>query len=541
MAQPTRIHHSPELSTLALASSPSDASSGFSDMVEIKQDSPAMMTSDGETHRDRDPHEHFEDNKHRLLYSLRSYIHPTAYSRDNIPGFVAIVKRESISPTYLLSWIPESLLDGRADFNKFIKAQKGPRPQDADVEDDDMVLVDVPSPQGEYYAFSVAVTSIYSLTATPPTFSSWHGSISLNLINGSTLPTIYFHDDESRSFQAEQRASPNAPSWGGELLLQRLRSYAHLLRSSLMPNLFLIDPSRVDIEAHSTPVFDDAAVDDIFMKSSGSFGHQSSPIPPMRRPGAAREMENTTRYPPSAPVNVAGPSSSGGALSSSAKRTSLLHQTLPSSHSSRPSSSNSPRNALLSSFAQLTQATRTAAQNILSHPLAKPIVPHLPDPVRTFVHAPGEWESWVNKGGMGEFESARIYLAKWARVVAEEGERARQNEAFAIPHGPGEGKGVEKSDLGVFELIAANVNLPTPKPTRDPHRPVDNATWDTWFNPATGEPTISFEQFRGEVFRRGFHPATRRKAWPYLLGVLPWNANNETRERVLKEKQSVSC
>lgn len=236
--------------------------------------------------------------------------------------------------------------------------------------------------------------------------------MSFNLINGSTLPTIYFHDDESQSFQAEQRASPNAPSWGGEVLLQRLRSYTHLLRSSLMPNLFLVDPSRGDIEAHSTPLFDDEAVDDIFSTS-----HASSPIPPLRRPGAAAAASQP-KYPPSAPVDSDHHS----------RRTSLLHQGLPtsssSSHShshphsssSSPPSSSSARNAIMSSFAQLTQATRFAAQSVLSHPLAKPIVPHLPDPVKSLVHAPGEWESWVKKGGVGEFESARVYLAKWARV-----------------------------------------------------------------------------------------------------------------------------
>lgn len=72
----------------------------------------------------------------------------------------------------------------------------------------------------------------------------------------------YFHDDESKSFQAEQRASPNTPSWGGEVFLQRFGSYVH---PSLMPNLFLVNPNRDHIEAHSPPVFD--AVDNIFSSS----------------------------------------------------------------------------------------------------------------------------------------------------------------------------------------------------------------------------------------------------------------------------------
>lgn len=78
--------------------------------MEIKHDSPALMTANGAP--ERDPREHFEDSKHRLLYSIRSHVHPTgqcvqverlaradnrtirtAYSRDNISGYIAIVKR----------------------------------------------------------------------------------------------------------------------------------------------------------------------------------------------------------------------------------------------------------------------------------------------------------------------------------------------------------------------------------------------------------------------------------------------------------------
>lgn len=35
-----------------------------------------------------------EDEKYRLLYSKsKVYVNPTAYARDNIPGFVALVKK----------------------------------------------------------------------------------------------------------------------------------------------------------------------------------------------------------------------------------------------------------------------------------------------------------------------------------------------------------------------------------------------------------------------------------------------------------------
>jgi hypothetical protein len=37
-----------------------------------------------------------EEEKYRLLYSKsKVYVNPTAYARDNIPGFIALVKRVS--------------------------------------------------------------------------------------------------------------------------------------------------------------------------------------------------------------------------------------------------------------------------------------------------------------------------------------------------------------------------------------------------------------------------------------------------------------
>src|SRR5277367_3362323 len=83
-----------------------------------------------------------EVDRHRLVYSKsRVYVNPTAYARDNIPGFVSLVKRvrpdayftllclrnsmiifqEAVNPVYLLAWIPESLLHerGTTEWDKF--------------------------------------------------------------------------------------------------------------------------------------------------------------------------------------------------------------------------------------------------------------------------------------------------------------------------------------------------------------------------------------------------------------------------------------
>ena len=175
--------------------------------------------------------------------------------------------------------------------------------------------------------------------------------------------------------------------------------------------------------------------------------------------------------------------------------------------------------------------------------MAKPILPHLPDPVKSLVNVNGEWASWVEKGGVGEFESARIYLARWARVVAEEGERARRLEAQAIPASSSStstGSLEESSDLGVFELLRSTLSSsqPPPKPSRDPEHPVDRRAWEKFFNKdGSGRPRVSWAEFRHEVFRRGLTPGVRKTAWPFLLGVVPWDVDAEEREKAWESKK----
>ena len=308
----------------------------------------------------------------------------------------------------------------------------------------------------------MALSSVYSLIIHPPSFSSWYGSIAIHLSSGETLPTLFFHDDESRSFNSIAPGSSQLPSkWGGEDLLARLRMYANVLRSSLQSSLYLVDPSRADIDTHTTVLFSDDAVDEILSPSSNTPRH--------RRRGRPNSYSDPNRN-------------------------SVLHQTLSS-----PASTSQARLALLQGFSQITRGARSTAQRILSHPLAKPIVPYLPDPVNSLVNANGEWSSWVEKGGVGEYESARVYLARWARIVAEEGERARQREIHSQATSADDDE--EDSGLGVFEVIRQSRNVPISRSTRDPKHLVDRDMWAAWFA-GDGRPIVPVDYMRQEIFRR---------------------------------------
>lgn len=70
-------------------------------MVEIKRsdlDSQDALAAPGSAEASPD------DSRYRLIYSKsKVYVNPTAYARDNIPGFVALVKKASGQ------WLPRTV------------------------------------------------------------------------------------------------------------------------------------------------------------------------------------------------------------------------------------------------------------------------------------------------------------------------------------------------------------------------------------------------------------------------------------------------
>ncbi|KAG8795713.1 GTPase activating protein [Serendipita sp. 399] len=53
--------------------------------------------------------------------------------------------------------------------------------------------------------------------------------------------------------------------------------------------------------------------------------------------------------------------------------------------------------------------------------------------------------------------------------------------------------------------------------------------WAGWFA-GDGRPIVPIDYMRQEVFRRGCAYDVRQKAWPFILGVLPWDVDERERE-----------
>ena len=336
------------------------------------------------------------------------------------------------------------------------------------------------------------------------------------------MPSLYFHDEESPSTLELLKTSRSSSSlaafsnkatvadateasatkpkvpWGATPLFTALRAHAEILRSRLEPRLFLVNPSRTDREVHEIDLGTSAENDRVLPKTGAAVSSSSS-------------VDGAKAYPPKA--NFPEVSLEGGPYGGTADfpAATFLHPT---------------RTQLLSGFSQLTQKAKRITQDILSQPFAEPIVTHLPAPVRDLVNPNPDWEA--KKTGdkrstvAGEFESARVYLARWARVVAEEGERSRKAEVAAkARRGLSQPESITeaRSDLGVFELIrSVKAGGEAPTTTRTPGNPVTLLELSEWHEKGFGE---SF--FRKEVFKRGVTEGKARQwAWEALLGVVPW-------------------
>lgn len=400
------------------------------------------------------------------------YLHPTPYDKDKLAGFLSVVriKEEGTEGTsggqsqtrwnHFVSWIPEQMVRGTSDFDAYVLVELSSRESAQSrisvaavsssparliaPENERDVLVHLAPPMPELaptatsptfasrspsaHAFSHPLASLYSLQVHPPTLTSWVGTVTLSLFGGATLPTLHFHDDESQSTVLDQdrRAHalgvgggrsrgplPLAPSWGGEAFLSQIKSQVRLLRSELDPTVYLVNPSAVDLEAHTLgKAYAEDAVPNEALKgvrarigegergirqrdqAKTSILHQSSPV---------SSSPSTNDWPDSLDAPSRNGSPSGGmdnltfsVLSGFSRITRRYVSTPVSAHSTGCTSTHEFQN--MSSARNYSQQ---AASTVLSHPLAKPLAKHVPKPIAQFAFAPGEIASLAESAGVG--------------------------------------------------------------------------------------------------------------------------------------------
>lgn len=330
------------------------------------------------------------------------------------------------------------------------------------------------------YAFAVPVSEIYSLLVRPPSIGWWFGSLVINTRSGDSFPALFFHDSECEStiLQKKKRVKESFDPfnnegnifWGGDEVLRWLRRYVEVQRSTVDRNVYLINPSEEDQLSFGRPMM---AADGILSKS---------------------QPEATT----------AGPSAGGHHDAGMDPFMKTIKET---------------RWKVLEQLSKITTFTRRTANEIADNP-------HIPPQMRRFMKNP-EIQTLQD-----EFDSARLYLARWAMSIAEQSERERQQRIWTAQ----DVLESEDSSVGEFEILELETgNLAL----QERRKPVTLLEWEGFFDPSSGRLQVTVDEVKERIFHGGLDPndGARKEAWLFLLGVFPWDSSHEERQAITNSKR----
>jgi hypothetical protein len=435
-----------------------------------------------------------------LTASPQVYIHPTPSAKDNIPGYIALLQqkpsplssssegrpttsssaasRKSIaSSSLLLAWLPEHSL-GDAH-NTYVKVELS----DGDSPPKQSYLVPPPPTTTHvtaigHSAFAVPLSAIYSLLVRPPSHGWWYGSIIINSRTGESFPPLFFHDNECQStiLQRKRRAKADFDPfgekgemfWGGDEALRWLKRYVKLERSGAEPNIYLVEPSEEDKEAfggkatvNSIPVTQESRSG---MRIGGAAGSGSGSR------DAAQVIDPVAKFVKEAGWNI------------------------------------------MNQFSKVTTFARRTAEEIVENP-------KVPPQVRRILKNP-EVQTLQE-----EFDSARVYLARWAMGIAEQSERERRERIWTAR----DILEMEETDVGEFEVLDAEM---AGLSTADKRKPITMKEWNSFFDQRTGRLSVTVDEVKERVFHGGLdlNDGVRKEAWLFLLGIFEWDSTADERK-----------
>jgi hypothetical protein len=437
----------------------------------------------------------------KLLFSKsKVYVHPTPSAKDNIPGFIALVQQKPPSPatderpksvesakksanaaSYLLAWVPEASL-AQDDLSTYVKVDL----KDSESPPKQKNLVS-PLPLATHvdessvgpYAFSLPLSSIYSINVRPPSLGWWYGSIVVNTRAGSSLPALFFHDSECEStiLQKKKKARESFDPfgeggnlfWGGDEVIRWLKRYVTVERSTAEPSIYLIDPSEED-------------------RYGFGQGRKSLEGPDQSKSNPEPKKAESKKPP--------GPGMD--------PLTKVLKET---------------RWKILEQLSKVTTFTRRTAEDLANNK-------SLPPQVRRLIQNP-EVQTLQN-----EFDSAKLYLARWAMSIAEQSERERNQRIWTAR----DVLDSEETSVGDFEILDMEAGRMTL--TDSKRRPVDMKEWKSFFD-SKGALQVTVEEVKERIFHGGMDPedGVRKEAWPFLLGVYEWDSTEEERHAHMNSKR----
>ncbi|KAF9891333.1 GTPase activating protein [Aspergillus nanangensis] len=433
----------------------------------------------------------------KLLFSKsKVYVHPTPSSKDNIPGFIALIQQkpaarssETVShsmtsnktdaSSYLLAWVPESSLgDAYSTYVKVDLSDDSSTPRQKYLVPPLSATTTYKDPIG-LYAFAVPLSEIYSLLIRPPSLGWWFGSLVINTRAGDSFPALFFHDSECQStiLQKKRRTQESFDPfgedgslfWGGDEVLRWLRRYAEVQRSAVDNSVYLINPSQEDQVSFGRPLTSDG-----------------STIKSLDQPAAP-----------------AGPST-GQRDAGMDPFTKAIKET---------------RWKVLEQLSKITTFTRRTANDLADNAV-------IPPQVRRLMRTP-EIQTLQD-----EFDSARIYLARWAMSLSEQSERERNQRIWTAR----DVLEMENSSVGDFEILDMETGTMS---IHERRKTLTLTEWEGFFDPHTGRLQITPEEVKERIFHGGLEPndGVRKEAWLFLLGVYSWDSSREERQAMMNSKR----
>ncbi|KAL4905302.1 hypothetical protein BDW74DRAFT_21189 [Aspergillus multicolor] len=430
----------------------------------------------------------------RLLFSKsKVYVHPTPSAKDNIPGFIALVQQKPLPSSqnatssstnaskpdlssYLLAWVPESALGDAYD--TYVKV---------DLSEDDSpprqryLVPALPEtttfrdPIG-LYAFAVPLSQIYSLLVRPPSLGWWFGSLVINSRAGDSFPALFFHDSECQStiLQKKKRTRETFDPFGED-------------GSVFWGGDEVLRWLRKYVDVQRSTVDNTVYLINPSQEDQLSFG----------KPQLAEATRS--QNPPTPRKREPAPHDAGmDPFIKAIKET---------------------RWKVLEQLSKITTFTRRTANEIADNP-------SIPPQVRRLIKTP-EIQTLQE-----EFDSARIYLARWAMSISEQSERERNQRIWTAR----DALEMENSSVGDFEILDAEMGNMSLQERR---KVVTLKEWQDFFHPQTGRLQLTVDEVKERIFHGGLDPndGVRKEAWLFLLEVYPWDSTNDDRQALMNSRR----
>lgn len=260
-------------------------------------------------------------------------------------------------------------------------------------------------------------------------------------------------EDKYTLFFPDSAYGAQDPACDGRALVEAVEPYTTIVASRQEPGLFLVHPSAEARAHHLTPRFADDAVDNMLQRRA--------PLPPQ-----------------------------------------------PTRHETFAEWAQSKRLSFLTQLSYVTRGARASRHALLEHPIVRRAAP--------LVSASQAGPYMVSAqrhddaSGDDEFDAARVYLAKWARQVAEQGELHQRADA---------------ADQALdAEALLGHAQLP-PVPDASDTPALDAAACEAHLR--RGTPVNDLAQL---LFHAGLTPDARQLMWPYMLGAYTLHGSPEACE-----------